>query len=415
MGSGDCAIRGSGQAGGEANLKMAEAAAQELLASAFNGKGDPERAVHYANYAATIARGMSLKIEADATEELAQAHEVLNRTEEAREAWLRFAKLEVERAGHAEAGSYGLFRAVSLIAHRRGTETYVDSYSQLHGIAASDRGLLSLGERLVDELPELIRNTSLEWSFENAVNHARFMFSDSPEAFVRYVFMIAVRRMLLEAKSDRDLLKSLRVILALSMALPAGVLRLSDVVGVGEVIARKYENVSFRPSPDGAAHWTVQIMLGRPVIVSVIQIDDQPEVSIVTLCICLVLVAFAREIFEDVLSAVAPQRSEANVQVCGYSDASQLFPLEKIGLDTEPKNCAVTRATDVTSDGGAPILAITSDTLTERWLPGRGQGIGGEELFANVLVEVIFHLQGGEVELESLYPKVTQLIVNTIG
>ena len=65
--------------------------------------------------------------------------------------------------------------------------------------------------------------------------------------------------------------------------------------------------------------------------------------SLVTLCLSLALVAFASEIFEDILAEVAPPRSEANVQVCSFSEADKLFPLEKVGLDAEPESCAVTK------------------------------------------------------------------------
>ena len=405
----------AGKLAGETDLKMAEAAAQELLASVFNGKGDSERAVHHANYAVSISRGASRRIEANATEELARAYEALSRREEARDAWLRYAELEIERTDDAEAGSYGLFRAVSLMGQGRSMEAYVEAYSELFGIDSTNRGALSFGERLVDDLPKLFRRISPEWSFENAVNHAGFMFKEAPEIFVRRVYMTAVRRLLSEVASKGDVLKSLRMVLGMSMALPSGVMRLSDVVGVGEIISRKYEQVSFRANQDGAAHWTVQVMLGCPVIVSVVQIDDQPEVSIVTLCVSLALVAFAEEIFEHVLSTKEPQRIEANVQICSYSEARQLLPLEKVGLTSEPESCAVTRATDVAADSGAPILVITSDTLTEKWLPRLGDGTSGQMLFARVLVETIFHLQAGEVEAESLYPKVAQLISRTIS
>ena len=400
---------------GQANLKMAEAAAQELLASVFNGKGDAERAVHHANYAVSISRGVSKRIESNATEELAQAYESLSRTEDARRAWLKHASMEIERTDDNEAGSYGLFRAVSLMGDREDIETYIASYSELFGVSSSKDGDLTFGERLVEDLLDLFQKVSPHWTFENAVNHGRFMFRGSPEVLVKQIYMVAVRRLFSEDCAEGDVLKRLRVALALSMALPPHVLRLSDVVDVGEVISRQYESIAFRASPDGAARWTIQIMLGRPVIVSVVQIDDQPDVSLVTLCLSLALVAFASEIFEDVLAKVAPPRSEVNVQVCSFSEADKLLPLEKVGLDADPESCAVTRAADVASDAGAPILVITSDTLTERWLPGVGSGKSGQLLFAKVLVEAVFHLQSGDVELESLYPKVAQLISKTIA
>ena len=400
---------------GAENLKIAEAAAQELLASTFNSKGDAERAVHHANYAVSISRGVATKIEANATAELAEAYESLKRIGDARNAWLRYASLEIERTGDKESGSYGLLRAASLMEEGKDLEVYVTSYTELFGIEKSKGNRLMLGEQLVGDLFDFFHHVSPHWTFEHAVSHGRFMFSGSPEVLVRQVYMIALRRLFGKDCEEDERLKHLRAALALSIALPPHVLRLTDVVDVGEVISRRHEDIAYRAHPDGTAHWTIQVMVEKPVIVSIVQIDDSPDVSLVSLCLSLALVAFAPEIFEDVLARIAPPRNEVNVQVCSYSAADKLFPLDKIGLNSEPESCAVTRATDVASDAGAPILVITSDSLTERWLPGLDKEKSGQMLFAKVLVEIVFHLEAGDIELDSLYPKVAQLISKTIA
>ena len=155
-------------------------------------------------------------------------------------------------------------------------------------------------------------------------------------------------------------------------------------------------------------------MFGKPVIISVIQIDDRPDVSLVTLCLILVLVAFSQDIFEDVLSEMPPQREGVNIQVCNFDEAKKLIPLEKIGLEAEPNGCAVTRATDIVSDAGTPILVVTSGKLTKEWLPGSGSVHYGQALFAEVLVEIIFHLQAGEIDAETFYPKVFYMVRKTV-
>ena len=172
----------------ESKLILIEASAQELLASAFNGKGDGERAVHHANYAISIVRGLSYRIESNATEELAKALELMNREDDAREAWLRHASLVMEGSGDVEAGSFGFYRAVSLIIDRRDVEEYVNAYSNLFGVESSKHEELSLGERLVGDLPDVVDKVSLEWTFEAAVHHTRLMFENIPDALVRRVF-----------------------------------------------------------------------------------------------------------------------------------------------------------------------------------------------------------------------------------
>ena len=397
---------------GRSKLVLIEASAQELLASAFNRSGDGERAVHHANYAISISRGVSDRIESNATEELARAYELNNRENEARKTWLKYAALEIERANDVESGSYGFYRAALLMKGRM--EQYVIAYGNLYVENALDSGDLSLGERLIGDLPNLFQKIGLAWTFEVAVLHARLLFGDVPDMMARRVYLVAMQGIFGAKGLENDVLKRLRIALALSMAVPKGILELSDIVDVGEIISRTHENISFRASPDGAAHWTIEISLGGPVLVSVIQMDDRPDVSLITLCLVLVLVAFAPNIFDDVLSGISPKRAAANVHVSNFGEAKELLHLSKIGLDGEPDGCEVTRATDVAVDEGVPILVITSETLTSEWLGESGSAHCGRVLFARVIVELVFHLQSGEVEAESLYPKVAHMISKTI-
>ena len=398
----------------ELNFVLAEAVAQKLLASVFNRKGNGERAVHHANYAISVARGVSCRIESDATEELAQAYELVNQKDDARDAWLRYASLEMEQTNDVEFSSYGFYRASSLIARQGDVRAYLAAYRKLFDVYFPEQEDLNIGERLVHDLPDLFQKISQAWTFQIAVHHAQLMFADIPDALVRRVYIVAVRRLFSKNAFDTDSLKRLRIALALSMAVPRDTLQLPDLVDVGEIISRQHANISFRATPDGAAHWTIELLFSKPVIVSVIQIDDRPDVALITLCLILVLVAFSSDIFEDVLSGLPPERVAANVQVCNFNEAKELFPLEKIGLDSEPADCAVTQATNVASDARAPILVVTSTTLTKEWLPGSGSVNHGQVLFAKVLVELVFHLQGGEIEVETLYPKVVNLIRKTI-
>ena len=89
--------------------------------------------------------------------------------------------------------------------------------------------------------------------------------------------------------------------------------------------------------------------------------------------------------------------------------------MEKIGLSSQPVGCAVTRATDVEKDEEAPILVITNENLTNEWLVGSGSANVGQSVFASVLVELVFYLQAGEIEVETLYPKIGQVVANTIS
>jgi hypothetical protein len=401
----------------EHRLVVIEASAQELLATVFNWQGDGARAVHHANYAISIARGVSERIESNATEELARALELQKKNEEASEAWLKHGELEAKRVSDAEAASYGFIQAASLLVAADDSKSYVAAYRRLFSAEFTHDADLARGEVLLEDFVPLIKQVSLSCIFDAVVYHARLLFSDMPRPFLRRVYLLAMRGLFSKEQQEILPLKRLRAALALSMALPRDTLRLGDIADVADFITHSDSAVSFRAHHDGAAHWTVELPLGKPVIVAVLQLDDRPDVALVTLCLVLILAAFAPDILEDVLSGSSPVRDEASIQVCNFSEAQAVLGrelLEAVGLKSLAGGCAVTRATDVRADASAPVFVITSDKLTENWLVGSGKANDGQELFAKVLVELVFFLQAGEIELEALRPKIVHLVRQTI-
>ena len=398
----------------ESMLVLAEAAAQDLLATVCNRMGDGERAIHHANYAISIARGISSRIELSSMEELARGYELVGRIGDARDTWLRYSELEIEKTNGAKSGSIGFVRAVSLIRSLGDVREYLDAYEKVFDVRSSTSMDLSLGERLIEDLVELFGKVSLSCSFEAAVYHARFLFSGVRKALCRRIYFVVMRKIFRKSAFERDAAKRLRIALAISMAVPKDTLLLGDIVEVGELVARRHKDISFRASWDGAAHWTIQLPLGEPVVLSVVQIDEQPDVSLISLCLILMLMAYSPDIFEDVLAGTPPQRNMGCLHVCSYGEAMEMFPLERIGLVSEPDGCVVTRSTEVATDPRAPILAITSDSLTKDWLPRSGEVGYGQAMFGMVLIELIVHLQAGEIKMESLFPKIAHLVRKTM-
>ena len=334
---------------------------------------------------------------------------------DAREAWLRYAKCEIETRGNVRAGSYGFVRAARIMAKDRDTSAYIAAYQRLFNLPLPEEKDLGIGEQLIEDLPKILQHISISWTFEATVYHCRPMFVDVPLAIARRIYLVAMRQLFGTALHAGEAIKRFRMALALTMALPQDTLRLSDIVDVGELIARSDLSISFRAQSDGAAHWNLEVSFGKPTIISVVQIDDRSDVSLIALSLTLLLAAFSHDIFEDVLSSAAPERDWASIHVCNYDEARELLPLEKIGLSSEPVGCAVTRAADVKTDRETPILVITNENLTNEWLVGSGSANIGQRVFANVLAELVFHLQAGEVEVETLYPKIAQVVANTIS
>lgn len=399
----------------ESHFVITEAKAQELLATVCNRTGDGERAIHHANYAISLVKnGVSERGEANATEELAEALEITRDDSSAWKAWLRYSDLESKYAHDNDAKSYGFIRAASLLQKHRALRPYIDSYRNLFDGPFPDIGRLSPRECLIEDIVILLNQVSLAFVFDAAVYHSRLSFDGLPKLFVRRMFLRMIERLFDSKDENAGSLKRQRIALALSMAVPPFVLTMGDIADIGKRLSKAGLEISYRPHSDGASHWALNIPLGRPVMITISQLDDREDVSLITLCLALVLVSFAPDIFEDVLSGVPPLRNEANIQVSCFDEIKELVPLENIGLTSLDEGCAVTRSTDVNTDTGVPIVVLTSNKFTENWLVGSGRGNSGQELFAKVLVELIYHLQAGEIDLESLYPKVITVVKRTI-
>ena len=97
-----------------------------------------------------------------------------------------------------------------------------------------------------------------------------------------------------------------------------------------------------------------------------------------------------------------------------FDEAKEVLPLESIGFESMDNSSAVTRATDIKADPGLPLFIVTGNDLTSKWRPGSGRGNAGQELFARLFVEIVHHLYAGEIDLESIYPKVFTTVKKTI-
>jgi len=398
----------------EAGLVLSEAAAQELLASVLNQRGDGARALHHATYAISLVKdGGSPEVECAATEELAEACELLNDDVGAIRAWLQHAKLEIGLSGNSEDGSYPFRRAVRLVRKNGSSDRYREAYLTLFDGPFLDDENLSIRELLMADIGAVCRAVSLTSLLDIAAYHARFVFDTIPRPVARRALRTMMASLLALPSGELGSEKKLRAAIAITMALPPGTLTLNDVAFVGRAIS-KYCELSFRASPDGTPHWGIEIALGRPVFISISQIDDNPDVAIVTLCIALVLASYAPDVYSEVLAGTSVVRSEGDVQVMNYDEAKKHLPLAAAGLSSLDGSSAVTRATDAKTDVSVPILVFVSTDLTKEWLVGEGKGNAGQVLFAQVLVELLYHLQAGEIELEALYPKVVELVKKTV-
>ncbi len=169
-----------------------------------------------------------------------------------------------------------------------------------------------------------------------------------------------------------------------------------------------------RTRSDGSLHFSSTINIGREICLTISQLDDRADVGLVAFCLSLYLRAYSSQIFNDLLAQSIPTKNEVNIQVANYEELKDLVPLEMIGLVEMDSASIVPRTTDPTENAGVPTMVITRDDLTEDWLAGTGMGNSGHILFGQVIIEVLYNLFEGELDLELLEPKVYELLKDSV-
>jgi tetratricopeptide (TPR) repeat protein len=400
----------------EAGLTHLEGWIQWLIASVLNRKGDGNLAIHHARYAIGLVKdGVSWRTEAEAYEELAYGCEQIRDWLAARDAWLRVAELKLRQLEEQNEGFSAFLRAARFIQQDNAREAYIDAYQRLFkGNFVSDPRLSSR-EKLLMDMSTILAVVREQFAFEAAVYHGRLVFDGLPQIVARQFYL----RLLNEITNQRGKRLNTKTLalaaLALSMVVPAESLSIGDLAQLSKHLAERIPALSFRAHHDGAAHWALKIHVSKPIIITISQLDDRRDVTLVSLCLALMLLAFVEELEADVLAGAEPSRSEASIQIVEFGEAKRHgVPLENVGLEKMDQECVVSRAADPKHDPKLPIVVITRDDITSTWFVGQGRSNAGQVLFAKALVELVYHLFAGEIELESLYPKVVELVKKTV-
>lgn len=182
--------------------------------------------------------------------------------------------------------------------------------------------------------------------------------------------------------------------------------RLADAVTrhVGDIFARE--------DADGSRAWTVVFGWKRRVVLSVFPLDDSPATSLACFVLSVFSKAFEIEL-EDELIGFESDVSELLVQVSAYdlmpADMKELAA-KSLGLGDilSEQPCAVSRpaAFNVISP---TIVFLAPSFLADVSVQGRG-GSALEVLLGLTLTELVFQMLRGQVEIDSLRPKIVSLV-----
>jgi hypothetical protein len=114
----------------------------------------------------------------------------------------------------------------------------------------------------------------------------------------------------------------------------------------------------------------------------------------------------------ELLSVPEIRRRELDIYI-GNIDS---MPADMLAYFPESfATCVVTRPSGASGVGYIPTFVVCSQNLAKQWKVGTGTGSAVPVLIGEVLLEVIYQLLGGEVDLDVLKPKIVQIARRTIS
>ena len=201
--------------------------------------------------------------------------------------------------------------------------------------------------------------------------------------------------------------------LVLCASCPADQLSIFQLAKISELISKKVEGLVYKPAGDGAAFWVVSIDIGRPVIFSIQQIDDRPDTNLATMFLALFLKGFENQIRENILSGMVPARREMAISLGSYAEMPNDLQ-EILAPHLDDTFCAVTRPSDI-ADDQLPTFVCCREDIGDEWGVSSGKGGSLQVLLGYTILEIIYAMLHGEVELETLKPKIVSVVRETIS
>jgi tetratricopeptide (TPR) repeat protein len=372
-----------------------------------------ERALAYAQHAIGLLRDtLNHDGRANALWELADAHNELGNKAEATKAYFE-AALEFSKAREEDAcqRSFMLGSNLALPDH---PHIYIECLAEILAVARPDRA-----EALPDQFITLARPI-IESAPRGALisllsQHLHEIWTHVP-AVMRRALITKVLSLAQDAAKQNGGIEGWRILYAgivlcsllketRDSFLGAQLARLVTV-NVTDLFARQ----------DGASQlWTVVLELGRRVVVTIVSMDDSPETALACSALAMFLKSFELDLNQEL---IANSAAKDEVQLfIGHIDH---FPdevrksVESLGVTEtlRKQSVAVTRPTDFSDN--TPTWVTLSPRFNDEIIFGEGKGGSLQILFGLVLTELTFQLLKGQVESETIRPKVVSLVRRTI-
>jgi hypothetical protein len=172
-------------------------------------------------------------------------------------------------------------------------------------------------------------------------------------------------------------------------------------------------NVFVREEGDGTRVWTLVINIGRRITVTIACLDATPASNLAGFALAMFIKAFEEDLAKDLIGNET-SLDELLIQIGAFNempnDLRQMASLT-LGLDEVLANQSVTvsRPTDF-NENSPTFVFLGSSFLGDISMGSVGGGNSLQLLFGLTLVEITYQLLRGEVDIDTIRPKVVSLV-----
>lgn len=392
--------------------RESEAKCARLSSAVYLQKHQVELAIQCASFGCSVVRDTIAIGELMACyEQLGDSQFAARREKDAAESYLVGATFGLRTAESDEAWDLAE-QGLRWLATRRHLSEYVGWLDRLLKCEymTSDAGAWQQSEALFTRLLDLIRAVNREHSVGLVVLHTHLMLDGLPTPVSHFLFERSARAICEEVDSAGvDAWRRLFPLLALLSAVPANAIGIQDMVSISEHLSEKTPSFYFSVRADGLPTWVFTLELAHPVICSITAIDNSAESAVVSLALMLFLKGFEAEIGSQVVGTAPATRQEVQI----YVMSAENIP-DSIKKFVEPhlsdQICTVSRPTHPGDSNSVPTMVYFKPGITGSSSWNQQEIAGLEVLFGYALLEVVYQIFQGEVDLDVLAPKIARLV-----
>lgn len=392
-----------------------EASTSRVSSAVYLQIGKGELAIEFATYAVGLLRNTTLALGLiECLEQLGDSYDRVGRSREAANAYVEAALTAKERdideawrlAGHG----------MDLFAKLNDIDAYlltIDRLSRPQGDADRDE-TLPKGDRLCRRIPLLLDSVSQDYAIGVLGVLFRLLFEGVPAPVAQFLFEHLSGQIIELARDERPAWRVLFPLMPLLTAIPHDGLTIGDTVALGYALSARVPGLHYKAEQDGAPHWNLVLVFPQPVICSVVALDSEVETAMVCTLIALFLKGFEAEVRDRIVGQGAIGQQEVRMFV-GSSVAIPADVAPRVWPQSTEGPCLATRPTDFREGEVIPTYLFFKEGIAKDWMPGSGKGSSMQVLLATALLELVFQLFRGEIELEVLQPKIKNLMRRTIS